>query len=217
MVGACVTLAVVFDTFLVLVLGFQVSLLPVPGDAELAHETPCRLLPLCPPLTPWLLAASSELCFLLRLLPHLLPPLKGVEAGPGSHFTAFFAYGCSQPAALRASSSGLRTLVLLTGTGFFKVGQAFLCSLRISFKGSSRRPCAFSSCFHWGLGTGVPQTGQEGTWRAPIPPLLKVLLPDTSWGICLLMSHILGWLSTFPEVGVTFGFLLVSWAYLLES
>lgn len=60
--------------------------------------------------------------------------LKG-EAGLGPHFTAFFAYGCSQPGALKASSSGLHTLVLLTGTGFFKVGQAFLRPFTHLFQG----------------------------------------------------------------------------------
>lgn len=103
-------------------------------------EPPHRLSQPCTPLTPWLLAAyldqhSLLLCLLLRLL----PPLKSIKAVPGPRV---FAYGCLQPAALRASSTGLHVLVLLTENGSLRWDQLFY-SLSTALQGSQKTTLLF--------------------------------------------------------------------------
>lgn len=102
--------------------GIPSQLVPVPKDAELALKPPWRLFCLSPPLPLWLLAVYSDQHL---LLPHLLICFIPQRALRWCQGFCRIVYGCSQPAALKASAPGLHALVMLTAAGFFKVGQAF--------------------------------------------------------------------------------------------
>lgn len=79
-----------------------------------------------PPLTVWLLAVyCDQHSLLLPLLPHLLHSSKGLEVVPRFYFLFSLLMAVFQPAAIKASSTDLHTLVLLTTTGFLNVEQAF--------------------------------------------------------------------------------------------
>lgn len=173
--------------------------------------------PLCPPLPLWLLAVYSDPRFLLlRLLPYLLRwRVLRQGWGPILLLSLLMVVHSLLP-------SKLLPLVCIPWCCSLELGSSrwdklFYAPLRISFKGSSRRPCVFSSCCHYGLEQVFHRLGKRVTEELPSSHHLKVLFPDTSWGTGLLTSHILGWLSAFSQVGVTFGFLQDSWAFLLES
>lgn len=110
-------------------------------------------------------------------------PWKAWGVEPELGFAALFPSDCLQPAAFKASSTGLHTLVLLPVAGFFKVGHALLPSplLCSSFEVSTK-PLLFQKlsplrvwsryCRDWARGnrrTSLPSSVFESTpweWSA---------------------------------------------------
>ena len=178
-------------------------------------------------------AHSDHRLLLLHLLPHLASSLeKPWRVEPELGFAAFLSSDCLQPAAFKASSSGLRTLVLLPVAGFFKVGYALPPPLfHVALWKFLQSLCSFSSCLCWGCGAGVAGTERGRTGGPPsLAQYLKVLLPGSGqqwhkWGdvsfdfpylraTCCLPKPLLPPPS---EAGGTLNFYLESQAVLLES
>lgn len=95
-------------------------------------------------------------------------------------FAALFSSDCLQPAAFKASSTGLHTLVLLPVAGFFKEGHALLPSplLCNSFEVSTK-PLLFSAVVSTeGVEQVLQGLGKRVTEGPPsLAQYLKVLFP----------------------------------------
>lgn len=92
----------------------------LPRDAKLAHEPP------------WSVAIGCILWPTLTASLSIAIPASALKRPGGSAkvlFSAFFANGCFQPAAIKASSTDLHTLVLLTEM-VFQGGTSFLTLCR---------------------------------------------------------------------------------------
>ena len=232
--AAWVTFVVFFSTPAAVAPGSPVGFGSSSQGCWIGPWGPWRPLLRSPLLPPWLLAAHSDHhLLLLHLLPHLASSLEkpwGVE--PELGFAAFLSSGCLQPAAFKASSTGLRTLALLPVAGFFRVGHALPPPLFYAALWTFlQSPCSFSSCLCWGCGAGVAGTEREITGGPPsLAQHLKVLLPgsgqqwhkpgDVSFDFpylratCCLPKPLLPPPS---EAGGTLNFYLESQAALLES
>lgn len=144
--------------------------------------------------------------------------LKGPWGSAKVLFFAFFANCCFQPAAIKASSTDLHTLVLLTATGFFK-GTSFLT---LVYRALLKFPIAVSI-------EGLEQVLLGRSKRVIVGNLVLKSTSPWRWSTVTQAKGHVSWLPLSQgdflpsqatpspsEVGIIVDFLLDSRAFLLE-